>query len=171
MKFLCDEERTNESKMGHLGCSIYSEMHTVDISVLDAEANHVTKLFWSAWTPHRCISIEPILDFLRHHGTHWCSKNTWCNSSDSDAIFAQITCHRKDHSINCAFTGTICDLASLTLFSCDATHEKNHALLALLVHGLVLAHLHCGVLCDVDRAQNIDLDDTLEDLCVKGSTR
>lgn len=55
---------TKSSKVRHLGSTINSQMHSVDVAVFDHEVDHVCELFGFARATHRRVPIEAVFSLL-----------------------------------------------------------------------------------------------------------
>ena len=86
---------------------------------------------------HGCIGVESVLDFFWHLGTHRGRENARGNSGNSDVKLAEVTCHRKNDSIDGSLARTVRNLSALSLLCGDAAYEKNHSFLTLFINGLV----------------------------------
>ena len=123
-------------------------MHSIDVAILDAETDHMCELFGLAWAAHGGVRIKPVLNLLRHLGAHWRREDARCDSCCSDTISTQVASHGENNAVDSALAGTIGNLTSLSLFSSDATDEKNDA--TFPINWRVLSHGNCCIFGHVD---------------------
>jgi len=144
-------------------------MNAINVAIFDDCGRQLGKLVRLASSGLGCVSEQALCDLFAELGSHGTFENTGCDCSHSDSVSSQVTRHGHDHAVDGTFTGGVGDLATLAFLSGDTAHKEDQTPLSAVIDRSVLGHHDGGVLCDVDRAHDIDADNGIESLEVEGA--